>query len=118
MAITAATNAEVPVAVHLDHAGDLVLVQQAVATGFSSVMVDGSALPWDDNVALLQHARDLVPVALEAELGGVGGTEDRAGSQATDIPKTDPAEAAALVAGDRHRQPGGGHRQRPRGLLR
>lgn len=98
VAITAASNASVPVAVHLDHAGDLALVQAALAAGFSSVMVDGSALPFADNVALLQHARDLVPTALEAELGGVGGDEDRSGGQATAIPMTDPAEAAELVA--------------------
>lgn len=96
--LAAAEEATVPVAVHLDHATDPALVERAVAAGFTSVMVDGSALPFAGNVAHLQAARTAVgPWALEGELGGVGGSEDRAGSQHSEVPMTDPDEAAAFA---------------------
>lgn len=96
--LAAAEEATVPVAVHLDHATDPELVERAVAAGFTSVMVDGSTLAFEQNVALLQAARTAVgPWALEGELGGVGGSEDRAGSQHSDVPLTDPDEAAAFA---------------------
>lgn len=96
---TAADAASVPVAVHLDHAADLSLIRRAVEAGFTSFMADGSALTFDDDVALLRAARSVVGASLlEAELGGVGGDEDRSGAQHTAIPMTDPGEAAALVA--------------------
>jgi ketose-bisphosphate aldolase len=97
MVTVAAARAAVPVALHLDHADSLELVQRAAGAGFSSFMVDGSALPLEANIALLQAARSLVSGALEAELGGVGGAEDRSGDQHSAVPMTDPAEAARLV---------------------
>ena len=94
----AARRATVPVALHLDHADDLTMLTNAHRAGFSSFMIDGSALAFEDNVALVRQARALVDdVALEAELGGVGGSEDRSGDQSSAIPLTDPVEAAAFV---------------------
>ncbi len=83
-------------AVHLDHATQVSLVHEAVELGFGSVMFDGSALPYDDNVALTRevvdycHSRD---VFVEAELGEVGGKD---GVHAPGA-RTDPAEAEAFV---------------------
>jgi fructose-bisphosphate aldolase class II len=94
--LAVARRGAVPVAVHLDHATKVDLVHEAVALGFGSVMFDGSALPYDDNVAL---TRDVVGfchergVFVEAELGEVGGKD---GVHAPGA-RTDPEEAEAFV---------------------
>lgn len=73
-----ARSAAVPAIVHLDHAEDVALVHEAVELGVHSVMFDGSALPYDENVATTRavvehcHARG---VRVEAELGEVGGKD-------------------------------------------
>ena len=95
LAIAAA--ATVPVVVHLDHAESEDLVDQAVALGFNSVMFDGAKLTYADNQA---RTADVVArchaagVAVEAELGEVGGKD---GAHAPGV-RTDPTEAAAFVA--------------------
>ncbi|WP_433349936.1 class II fructose-bisphosphate aldolase [Micromonospora sp. CA-111912] len=87
-----AEAATVPVVLHLDHAEDVDLVHQAVDLGFTSVMFDGSRLPDDENRATTRrivahcHARD---VAVEAELGEVGGKD---GVHAPGV-RTDPGQA-------------------------
>jgi tagatose 1,6-diphosphate aldolase GatY/KbaY len=75
-----ADGASVPVAVQLDHASDLNVMADAVAAGADSVLADGSSLPYEDNIALVRAARELLgaDVVLEAELGGLAGDEDRA----------------------------------------
>lgn len=75
-----ANAADVSVAVQLDHATDLRVMADAVAAGADSVLADGSALPYEDNIALVVAARSLLggDVVLEAELGGLAGDEDRA----------------------------------------
>jgi fructose-bisphosphate aldolase, class II len=93
-----AQRATVPVAVHLDHAESQELVQEAVGLGLTSVMFDGSRLPYEANVAATAevvaqcHARRAVWV--EAELGEVGGKD---GVHAPGA-RTDPEEAASFVA--------------------
>lgn len=95
--LSAARQAGVPVAVHLDHAQDEALARQAVDLGFGSVMYDGAHLDYPDNVeatrrvAAYAHTRG---VYVEAELGEVGGKD---GAHAPGV-LTDPAEAAAFVA--------------------
>lgn len=73
-----ARSATVPVIVHLDHAEDVALVHEAVALGIDSVMYDGSALPWEDNItttrAVVEHCHKN-RVHVEAELGKVGGKD-------------------------------------------
>jgi tagatose 1,6-diphosphate aldolase GatY/KbaY len=75
-----ADAASVPVAVQLDHASDLRVMSDAVAAGADSVLADGSSLPYEENIALVVAARELLGagVVLEAELGGLAGDEDRA----------------------------------------
>lgn len=88
--------AATPVAVHLDHAERPELVDEAIGLGFGSVMFDGGALPYDENVRLTAqvveraHAAD---VYVEGELGEVGGKD---GAHAPGV-RTDPAEALAFV---------------------
>ncbi|KUM38284.1 class II fructose-bisphosphate aldolase [Arthrobacter sp. EPSL27] len=79
-----ADAAAVPVAVQLDHAADLSVIAGAVAAGADSVLVDGSSLPYEDNIALVRAARGMLDdggsaeTVIEAELGGLAGNEDRA----------------------------------------
>lgn len=95
--IAAAKEAKVPVAVHLDHGLTLDCVRQAIDLGFSSVMIDGSALSMDENIALTRKVVDMAHpkgVAVEAEIGRVGKTES-----GEDAPAmcADPDEAARFV---------------------
>jgi ketose-bisphosphate aldolase len=75
-----AARTDLPVCLHLDHGRDLEQIQAALDLGFSSVMIDGSTLPLEENIALTRqvvetaHARG---ASVEAELGHVGrGDED------------------------------------------
>lgn len=91
-----ADGAGVPVAVQLDHASNLGVIADAVGAGADSVLVDGSSLDYEDNIALVRAAGAVLDVlasggsgagpdvVIEAELGGLAGDEDRAfGSGAT-----------------------------------
>jgi tagatose 1,6-diphosphate aldolase GatY/KbaY len=79
-----ADAASVPVAVQLDHASDLAVITAAVAAGADSVLADGSSLPYEENIALVNAVRSALEadghadVVLEAELGGLAGDEDKA----------------------------------------
>jgi fructose-bisphosphate aldolase, class II len=92
-----ASAAPVPVIVHLDHAEDETLIDEAVSLGLPSIMVDASKLPYEENLA---RTREVVRrchaagVWVEAELGEVGGKD---GAHAPGV-RTDPREAEAFVA--------------------
>lgn len=92
-----AAGARVPVALHLDHAEDERLVDEAIELGFGSVMYDGSTLPYAENVRstarVARRARD-AGVLVEAELGRIGGKD---GAHAPGV-RTDPGEARSFVA--------------------
>jgi len=69
----------VPVAMHLDHGSSFEACAQAIHAGFPSVMIDGSALPLEENIALTKKVVELAHlhgVSVEAELGRIGGQED------------------------------------------
>ncbi|EFI84731.1 Fructose-bisphosphate aldolase [Listeria grayi] len=69
----------VPVAIHLDHGSSFDSCKAAIDAGFSSVMIDGSHHPIDENVAMTKKVVDYAHakgVSVEAEVGTVGGTED------------------------------------------
>jgi fructose-bisphosphate aldolase, class II len=77
--VTLAEQADVPVVVHLDHAKDIETCVKAINLGFSSVMIDGSALPLEENINLTRNVLDVARsagVSVEAELGALAGTED------------------------------------------
>lgn len=91
-----ARAASTPVAVHLDHAEREELVDEAIELGFGSVMFDGGALPYEENVALTARVAARAHAAgvfVEGELGEVGGKD---GAHAPGV-RTDPAEAVAFV---------------------
>lgn len=96
----AAERASIPVALHLDHGDSLERVEQCVKHGFTSVMIDGSALAYEDNVALAKEAVRIAHpfgVPVESELGHVGGVEEELLPQADHQLYTDPEMAAAYV---------------------
>lgn len=69
----------VPIAIHLDHGSSFEKCAQAIHAGFTSVMIDGSHLPLDENIALTKKVVELAHlhgVSVEAELGRIGGQED------------------------------------------
>ncbi len=74
-----ADHLEIPVALHLDHGKDFESVVAAIDGGYTSVMIDGSSLPYEDNLALtrevVKYAHPL-GVTVEAELGILAGVED------------------------------------------
>lgn len=100
LALEAARDARVPVAVHLDHGTSFEQVVRCVRAGFTSVMIDGSHLPLDENTALTRRVVELarpVGVSVEAELGRIGGTEDDITVDEREAFFTDPDEAARFV---------------------
>jgi fructose-bisphosphate aldolase class II len=75
---TVARHHRIPIALHLDHATDLRLIRSALEADFTSVMIDGSRLSFEENVRLTKAAVDLAhprDVSVEGELGHVGGME-------------------------------------------
>ncbi|MBQ3278467.1 MAG: class II fructose-bisphosphate aldolase [Clostridia bacterium] len=90
-----ARDAAVPVALHLDHGSSYELAEQCAREGYTSLMIDGSKLPYEENVALTRRVVGMAcGLPVEAELGTVGGKED--GMEAK--PQyTDPEEAADFV---------------------
>jgi len=89
----------VPVGLHLDHSSDFSLIEAAVNQGFTSVMIDASALPLEQNIAITRevvafaHSR---LVSVEAELGRIG-TADFLETDTDEELYTDPQEAAYFV---------------------
>ncbi|MCI8624039.1 MAG: class II fructose-bisphosphate aldolase [Provencibacterium sp.] len=98
MAAAAARAAGVPVALHLDHGDSLALAAEALREGYSSVMIDGSRLPLEENIAFTRPVVAFCEpngVPVEGELGHVGGKEDDMESGGDGY--TDPDEAERFV---------------------
>lgn len=96
----AARITNVPVALHLDHGTDFEQVMLCIRHGFSSVMIDGSRFPLEENIAFTKRVVEVahaVGVTVEAELGKIGGTEDHITVDEKDATFTDPAEAKRFV---------------------
>lgn len=94
MMVEAARNAKVEIAVHLDHGKTIGVLRQALEYGFTSVMMDGSTLPFEENINKTLEAARLAKeygATVEAELGLVGGSED--GSTDEGIRCTNPEDA-------------------------
>ena len=88
----------IPIVLHLDHGNSFELCKDCIDMGFSSVMIDGSALPYDENVALTKkvveyaHQHD---VTVEGELGVLAGVEDEVAAEHSHY--TDPADVEDFV---------------------
>lgn len=91
-----AEKASVPVCMHLDHGDSIENVRACMAAGYTSLMIDGSKLSFEENIALSRQVVDMAgDLPIEAELGTVGGKEDDHSAEAQ---YTDPAAAAEFVA--------------------
>lgn len=98
MMVSAAKNAAVDIAVHLDHGLTLACIRDALALGFTSVMLDASLLPFRENVELTRQvvqAASAYGASVEAELGVVGGNEGD--SAVHKIQCTDPETARTFA---------------------
>ena len=97
MVAALAANIEVPVALHLDHGESYELCVKAVEAGYTSVMIDGAHLPFEENVALTRKVVDMASprIPVEAGLELVGGKEG--GQFSEGWAGADPAEAAEFV---------------------
>ena len=103
MARAMAEKAAVPVAMHLDHGSSVELCRQAVRDGYTSVMIDGSKLPLEENIALTRRVVEMAKsqwaeMNVEAELGRLGGKEDNVVVKEGEDIYTDPEEASRFVA--------------------
>jgi fructose-bisphosphate aldolase, class II len=107
-------GSNIPICLHLDHGDSFELCKSCIDNGFSSVMIDGSHLPYDENVALTKqvveyaHARD---VSVEGELGVLAGIEDEVSSavshythpeQVEDFVKKTGVDSLAISIGTSH----------------
>lgn len=101
LCLAAAGAATVPVTVHLDHSSASAAIRDALEAGIPSVMVDGSHLAYEDNLAFTQTMTELAHrhhAVVEAELGRLTGTEDGLTVPEYEAKFTDPAQAADFVA--------------------
>ena len=93
-------NPDIPIALHLDHGPDFETCKSCIDGGFTSVMIDGSSLPFEENVKLakrvVEYAHDH-GVVVEAELGTLAGIEDEVNVSAEDSSYTRPEEVEEFV---------------------
>ncbi|MEZ0118628.1 UNVERIFIED_ORG: 6-phospho-5-dehydro-2-deoxy-D-gluconate aldolase [Heyndrickxia coagulans] len=90
-------NITVPVSLHLDHGKSVERCKEAIDAGYTSVMIDGSHLPIDENIKMTKEVTDyarLHGVSVEAEVGTVGGNED---GMIGGIRYADPGECLRMV---------------------
>ncbi len=89
-----------PIAVHLDHGDTFELCKSCIDGGFTSVMIDGSHLSFEDNIKLTKQVVDYAHprgVVVEAELGRLAGIEDAVNVSEADAAYTDPNEVEEFV---------------------
>lgn len=99
LAKTAAKQSSVPMSIHLDHGEDFEITEKCVNGGFTSVMIDGSFLKYEDNVAVTKKVVAFAHpkgVSVEAELGKLAGVEERSVEE-KDAILTDPETARDFV---------------------
>lgn len=95
-----AHRSSVPIAIHWDHGASYNEILTAIRIGFTSVMIDGSMLPFDENIAISKKVVDTAHAAglsVEAELGTIGKTDGEAEDGSDAIIYTDPDDAVTFV---------------------
>ncbi|HLR21605.1 MAG TPA: class II fructose-1,6-bisphosphate aldolase [Tissierellaceae bacterium] len=96
----AGDKSHVPVALHLDHGTDFKQITQCIRNGFTSVMIDASQYPLEENIERTKKIVEIahaVGISVEAELGKIGGTEDDIIVNEREATFTDPEEAKMFV---------------------
>ena len=97
----AVATTDIPIAMHLDHGADFESCKSAIDSGFTSVMIDASSKPWEENIEITRkvveyaHARGVV---VEAELGKLAGVEDDVCVEASDAMFTSPDEVQEFTS--------------------
>ena len=97
----AVETTDIPIAMHLDHGASYEMCKDAIDGGFTSVMIDASSKPWEENIALTKkvveyaHAHGVV---VEAELGKLAGIEDDVKVEAHDAMFTSPDEVEEFTS--------------------
>jgi len=89
---------QIPIVLHLDHGADFEICKSAIESGFSSVMIDGSYLPYEKNISLTKKVVEFAHkrgVSVEGELGVLSGVEDEVKSENTNYTK--PEEVVDFV---------------------
>lgn len=95
-----AADAKIPVALHADHFKTYEDCVAAIQAGYSSVMIDGSALPFEENIALTKKVADyahMLGITVEGELGRLVGEEGDLIVRGPEAAQTDPAQAKEFV---------------------
>jgi ketose-bisphosphate aldolase len=93
---TVAEDSPVPVVLHLDHCKDLAMIEACAKAGWTSIMIDASHLPFEENLEQSKRTREIAEkygVGMEAELGQIMGVEDDMHVAENDSVLTDPADA-------------------------
>ena len=91
---------DIPIVLHLDHGPDFETCKECVDDGFTSVMIDGSSKPYEENVKLSKQVAEYAHskgVVVEAELGTLSGVEDDVKVSAENAQYTDPAQVIDFV---------------------
>ncbi|HRS22012.1 MAG TPA: class II fructose-bisphosphate aldolase, partial [Clostridia bacterium] len=89
-----------PICLHLDHGEDFEICKSCIDGGFTSVMIDGSKHPFEENIAVTKRVVEYAHergIAVEAELGKLAGVEDTVNVSAKDATYTDPDQAVEFV---------------------
>ncbi|MCS7095774.1 MAG: class II fructose-1,6-bisphosphate aldolase [Nitrososphaerota archaeon] len=95
----AAENLPVPASLHLDHGEDVKTIKECIEAGFTSVMIDGSHMPFEENVALTRRVVEIAHskgISVEGELGRLTGVEEKTVEEREAV-LTDPEEAEKFV---------------------
>ena len=101
MVRTAAEGTFIPMALHLDHGRDLEVIKMCIRGGFTSVMIDASHLPLEENIRVTREVVEMAHaegVPVEGELGRLKGMEDMVSVKEREATLTDPEEAERFVA--------------------
>jgi fructose-bisphosphate aldolase class II len=96
----AAEERKVPISLHLDHGKDMDVITKCIEGGITSVMIDGSGLPFEENIAVTARVVEKARakgVSVEGELGKLAGIEDNVSVAERDAMLTDPAQAEDFV---------------------
>jgi len=97
---TASDTKKIKVSLHLDHGKDMKIIERCINEGFTSVMIDGSDLTFEENIDITKKVVDMAKpkgISVEGELGRLAGIEDHVSVSKEDATYTDPDEAATFV---------------------
>ncbi len=98
--VSVAAKSKIPVVMHLDHGKNLKTIKRAIDSGYTSIMFDGSALPYLENVRGTKQVVKWAKakrVSVEAELGSIKGIEDLVNVRERDAVLTNPEQAVQFV---------------------